>query len=126
MYQLGDGGFAPQSGAHGDDGLTLRHGIQVGRNGERCRAASLCSGSVINSGACEAICGIALSAEATVTRPAPARRAAHPAIDGAPVLPREPPITSTWPNVPLCPAGGRGASRSRNMAGSTSESQASS
>ena len=63
------------------------------------------SGSVISSGACDAISAIALSADATVTSPAPARSAASPAIAAAPVLPRDPATTSTWPNVPLCPAG---------------------
>ncbi len=81
------------------------------------------SGAVISSGAWAAICGMAPAAEATVTRPAPARSAAMPAMAAAPVLPREPPTTSTCPNVPLCPQGGRGASNSRNMAGSTSDSR---
>ena len=83
------------------------------------------SGSVINSGACDAISAMALWAEATVTSPAPARSADSPAIAAAPVLPREPATTSTWPYVPLCPARARGASSSRNIAGSTSESHAS-
>ena len=53
------------------------------------------SGSVINSGACEAISAIALAADATVTNPAPARSAASPLIAAAPVLPREPATIST-------------------------------
>ena len=52
------------------------------------------SGSVISSGAWDAISAMALSADATVTRPAPARSAAIPAIAAAPVLPREPATTS--------------------------------
>ena len=84
------------------------------------------SGTVISSGACEAICAIALWAEATVTRPAPARRAANPDMAGAPVFPREPPTTRTWPKVPLCPSRGLGASSSRNIRGSTTDSHASS
>ena len=53
------------------------------------------SGSVISSGACPATTGKDERGVATVTRPAPARKAAMPAMAGAPDFPREPPITST-------------------------------
>ena len=47
-------------------------------------------GSVMISGAYDAIAVIADAAEATVESPAPARNAAIPAMAAAPVLPRDP------------------------------------
>ena len=93
-----------------------------------CRMEPVCvsaSGSVINSGAWAAMAGMALAAEATVTSPAPARRAAIPAMAAAPDFPRDPATTSTCPNVPLWPPRGRGPSSAPNIEGSTSDSQAS-
>src|SRR6185437_11312610 len=42
------------------------------------------------------------------TRPEPIRKAAVPAITGAPIIPSFPPTTSTRPNSPLWPSIGRG------------------
>src|SRR5271165_1829730 len=67
------------------------------------------SGSVISSGANELIAEIAPAADATVTRPAPARYAAIPAIAAAPGLVLDPATTRTWPYWPLFEFFGRGA-----------------
>ena len=55
--------------------------------------------------------GWSAAGTASVVRPAPARAAPSAASSAAPVLPREPPITSTWPNVPLWASRGRGGRR---------------
>ena len=69
---------------------------------------------------------MALEAEATVTSPAPARRAPRPVMAAAPVLPREPATIRACPKVPLCPPRCRGASSGANIDGSSSENHASS
>src|SRR5277367_790090 len=65
---------------------------------------------VISSGAILATESRIGCATAAVTRPAPVRNAASAAIDGAPAFPYEPPITNTWPNLPLLLSAGRGVS----------------
>jgi hypothetical protein len=45
----------------------------------------------------------------TVTSPAPLRRAPRAQSTAAPLRPGDPPITPTWPYVPLCVAASRGA-----------------
>ncbi len=72
------------------------------------------SGSIMISGECAAIEPIADSGQATVTRPAPARSAASPAMAAAPALPRDPATTSTWPNLPLFESRARGAKQGRD------------
>src|SRR5439155_636402 len=66
------------------------------------------SGSVMNSMPRDATTGKALSAVATVTRPAPARNAARAARAAAPVSPTEPARIRTCPKVPLCASSFRG------------------
>ena len=51
--------------------------------------------------------------DATVTSPAPALSAAIPAIAAAPVLPRDPAMTSTRPKSPLCESADRTGTISR-------------
>ena len=60
-----------------------------------------CSGSVMNSGAIDATIGRHDTGVATVTRPAPERRAAIAARCAAPVLPREPGDDRDAAEVPL-------------------------
>ena len=74
--------------------------------------------TVMISGEYDAIAVIADSAEATVTSPAPERNAEIPAMAAAPVFPRPPATTSTWPYMPLFEFGFRGANNSRNSPGS--------
>ena len=66
------------------------------------------SGSVMYSIPNAATMGRALAAVATVTSPAPARKAAIAASAAAPVLPTEPARISTWPKLPLWASGFRG------------------
>ena len=81
------------------------------------------NGSVIISGAYDAIDEIADAAEATVESPAPARNAAIPAIAAAPVFPRPPAITRTWPYRPLFESLNRGRNSGAKSAGSDNESK---
>ena len=62
----------------------------------------------MNSMPSDAMTGRALSAVATVTRPAPARNAARAARAAAPVFPTEPARIRTCPKVPLCASSFRG------------------
>ena len=93
-----------QPGPDRDHGLALRQRLQVGVERDAARFG-FGSGSVISSGACDAISAIAL--RPTPPSPAPRRRAAPPSRPSPPrpVLPRDPPTTSTCPKVPLCPRG---------------------
>src|SRR5262245_32286426 len=54
--------------------------------------------------------GCTSAAVATRTSPAPDRSAAAPQSAAAPAIPRDPAMTSTWPNRPLWLSGGRGPS----------------
>ncbi len=62
--------------------------------------------SVISSGT-----SLELSSHATDTNPAPARKAARPAIAAAPDFPGAPPISRTWPYMPLLESCLRGLKR---------------
>src|SRR5208282_4996438 len=75
-----------------------------------CPAAFAGSGDVINSGAITETGASTGAGTAAVTRPAPARIAVRDVMAGAPDLPRDPPITSTWPNLPLFESAARGHS----------------
>src|ERR1700730_13138385 len=62
-------------------------------------------------------------ADATVASPAPARSAAIPAIAAAPVFPRPPAITKTWPYRPLFESLARGRNRDEKSGGPDNESK---
>src|SRR5580693_7961126 len=66
---------------------------------------------------------IADAAEATVESPAPARNAAIPAIAAAPVFPRPPAITRTWPYKPLFESDTRGRNNAAKSVGADIESR---
>ena len=60
---------------------------------------------------------------ATVTSPAPDRRAPSPAKRAAPVLPGDPATNTTWPQSPLCASRARTGIRDRTCSGVSSSSR---
>src|SRR5688500_5678352 len=72
------------------------------------------------SGAIDATIGRHEAGVATVTRPAPERRAPIAARWAAPVLPRDPATTVTRPKSPLCESAARGSTSSRSCSGVSS------
>ena len=75
------------------------------------------------SGAPAATVGTQDPGVATVTRPAPDRRAPTPARHAAPVFPRDPATINTCPQSPLWAPGGRAGMRRRMPAGVSSSSR---
>ena len=78
-----------------------------------CPSASSGRPMVMYSGAMAARIGCTDRGVATVTRPAPDRRAAMAARCAAPLLPIDPATIRTRPNSPLCASGSRGSSTVR-------------
>ena len=90
-------GARPRPGPDRDHALALGQRFQIGVERDAARFGFAAAAPSSAPAHATAISAMALSADATVTSPAPARSAAIPAIAAAPVLPRDPPTTSTWP-----------------------------
>src|SRR5579885_552506 len=111
-----------EAGANGEDGFALAAAAK--RLDSRFTAAMLPSlvarsGSVMYSACAAATTPRAGSGTATVTSPAPARRAASEAMIAAPAFPTDPAMTSTCPKRPLLESGQRSKGKEANSRGST-------